>query len=113
MGGQMCPGVEGAPSSLRYVPYGTSPPSLEGFITFEAPELPEETLMEVRSVFNFFFLFSLLCICLKSGLYSCHISMDDFPLFVFDLIINSLKCMSGTARTYRHSDAPSDDAFLH
>ncbi|TWW77805.1 Serine/threonine-protein kinase ULK2 [Takifugu flavidus] len=45
-GGQMCPGVEGAPSSLRYVPYGTSPPSLEGFITFEAPELPEETLME-------------------------------------------------------------------
>uniref|UniRef100_A0A674N3U3 non-specific serine/threonine protein kinase n=1 Tax=Takifugu rubripes TaxID=31033 RepID=A0A674N3U3_TAKRU len=38
--------VEGAPSSLRYVPYGTSPPSLEGFITFEAPELPEETLME-------------------------------------------------------------------
>uniref|UniRef100_A0A3Q3RLN9 non-specific serine/threonine protein kinase n=1 Tax=Mastacembelus armatus TaxID=205130 RepID=A0A3Q3RLN9_9TELE len=39
-------GVEGAPSSLRYVPYGTSPPSLEGFITFEAPELPEETLME-------------------------------------------------------------------
>uniref|UniRef100_A0A8C4EVT4 non-specific serine/threonine protein kinase n=1 Tax=Dicentrarchus labrax TaxID=13489 RepID=A0A8C4EVT4_DICLA len=32
--------------SLRYVPYGTSPPSLEGFITFEAPELPEETLME-------------------------------------------------------------------
>uniref|UniRef100_A0A3P8UUD0 non-specific serine/threonine protein kinase n=1 Tax=Cynoglossus semilaevis TaxID=244447 RepID=A0A3P8UUD0_CYNSE len=39
-------GAEGAPSSLRYVPYGTSPPSLEGFITFEAPELPEETLME-------------------------------------------------------------------
>uniref|UniRef100_A0A672GWT8 non-specific serine/threonine protein kinase n=1 Tax=Salarias fasciatus TaxID=181472 RepID=A0A672GWT8_SALFA len=35
-----------AGSSLRYVPYGTSPPSLEGFITFEAPELPEETLME-------------------------------------------------------------------
>ncbi|XP_017345774.1 serine/threonine-protein kinase ULK2 isoform X2 [Ictalurus punctatus] len=34
------------PSSLRYVPYGTSPPSLDGFITFEAPELPEETLME-------------------------------------------------------------------
>uniref|UniRef100_A0A8C4EYB4 non-specific serine/threonine protein kinase n=1 Tax=Dicentrarchus labrax TaxID=13489 RepID=A0A8C4EYB4_DICLA len=40
------PGSDGAPSSLRYVPYGTSPPSLEGFITFEAPELPEETLME-------------------------------------------------------------------
>uniref|UniRef100_A0A667WUD4 non-specific serine/threonine protein kinase n=1 Tax=Myripristis murdjan TaxID=586833 RepID=A0A667WUD4_9TELE len=39
------PGM-GAPSSLRYVPYGTSPPSLDGFITFEAPELPEETLME-------------------------------------------------------------------
>uniref|UniRef100_A0AAQ5Y156 non-specific serine/threonine protein kinase n=1 Tax=Amphiprion ocellaris TaxID=80972 RepID=A0AAQ5Y156_AMPOC len=38
--------MKGAPSSLRYVPYGTSPPSLEGFITFEAPELPEETLME-------------------------------------------------------------------
>lgn len=49
LGGQMMPGVEGAPSSLRYVPYGTSPPSLEGFITFEAPELPEETLMEVSS----------------------------------------------------------------
>lgn len=47
-GGQIAPGAEGAPSSLRYVPYGTSPPSLEGFITFEAPELPEETLMEVR-----------------------------------------------------------------
>ncbi|KAG7470513.1 hypothetical protein MATL_G00114650 [Megalops atlanticus] len=40
------PGAEAGPSSLRYVPYGTSPPSLEGFITFEAPELPEETLME-------------------------------------------------------------------
>ncbi|XP_076831988.1 serine/threonine-protein kinase ULK2 isoform X2 [Brachyhypopomus gauderio] len=40
------PGAEAAPSSLCYVPYGTSPPSLEGFITFEAPELPEETLME-------------------------------------------------------------------
>lgn len=47
-GGHVIPGSEGAPSSLRYVPYGTSPPSLEGFITFEAPELPEETLMEVR-----------------------------------------------------------------
>ncbi|XP_062241420.1 serine/threonine-protein kinase ULK2 isoform X3 [Platichthys flesus] len=45
-GGQSVPGADGAPSSLRYVPYGTSPPSLEGFITFEAPELPEETLME-------------------------------------------------------------------
>ncbi|KAM9318484.1 serine/threonine-protein kinase ULK2 [Pholidichthys leucotaenia] len=45
-GGQLVPGAEGAPTSLRYVPYGTSPPSLEGFITFEAPELPEETLME-------------------------------------------------------------------
>uniref|UniRef100_A0A3Q3ETR7 non-specific serine/threonine protein kinase n=1 Tax=Labrus bergylta TaxID=56723 RepID=A0A3Q3ETR7_9LABR len=45
-GGQLVTGAEGAPSSLRYVPYGTSPPSLEGFITFEAPELPEETLME-------------------------------------------------------------------
>ncbi|KAM9852808.1 serine/threonine-protein kinase ULK2 isoform 2-T2 [Aulostomus maculatus] len=42
----LIPVGEGAPSSLRYVPYGTSPPSLEGFITFEAPELPEETLME-------------------------------------------------------------------
>uniref|UniRef100_H2ZXG2 non-specific serine/threonine protein kinase n=1 Tax=Latimeria chalumnae TaxID=7897 RepID=H2ZXG2_LATCH len=39
------PGAEAAPS-LRYMPFGTSPPSLEGFITFEAPELPEETLME-------------------------------------------------------------------
>lgn len=47
-GGQGVPGVEGTPSSLRYVSYGTSPPSLDGFITFEAPELPEETLMEVR-----------------------------------------------------------------
>ncbi|KAL3057785.1 hypothetical protein OYC64_008105 [Pagothenia borchgrevinki] len=43
---QVAHGSDGAPSSLRYVPYGTSPPSLEGFITFEAPELPEETLME-------------------------------------------------------------------
>ncbi|XP_012680681.2 serine/threonine-protein kinase ULK2 isoform X2 [Clupea harengus] len=40
------PGAEAAPSGVRYVPYGTSPPSLDGFITFEAPELPEETLME-------------------------------------------------------------------
>ncbi|XP_062887372.1 serine/threonine-protein kinase ULK2 isoform X1 [Mobula hypostoma] len=39
------PGAE-APSSLKYMTFGTSPPSLEGFITFEAPELPEETLME-------------------------------------------------------------------
>ncbi|XP_045442465.1 serine/threonine-protein kinase ULK2 isoform X2 [Pipistrellus kuhlii] len=39
------PGTEAAPS-LRYTPYGASPPSLEGLITFEAPELPEETLME-------------------------------------------------------------------
>ncbi|KAI9540893.1 Serine/threonine-protein kinase ulk2 [Dissostichus eleginoides] len=45
-GSQVAHGSDGAPSSLRYVPYGTSPPSLEGFITFEAPELPEETLME-------------------------------------------------------------------
>ncbi|XP_066519387.1 serine/threonine-protein kinase ULK2 isoform X2 [Hoplias malabaricus] len=44
--GSSPPGAEVAPSSLRYVPYGTSPPSLDGFITFEAPELPEETLME-------------------------------------------------------------------
>ncbi|KAG2458922.1 ULK2 kinase, partial [Polypterus senegalus] len=44
--GSSPPTAEAAPSSLRYVPYGTSPPSLEGFITFEAPELPEETLME-------------------------------------------------------------------
>ncbi|XP_045840245.1 serine/threonine-protein kinase ULK2 isoform X6 [Meles meles] len=39
------PGAEAAPS-LRYMPYGASPPSLEGLVTFEAPELPEETLME-------------------------------------------------------------------
>ncbi|XP_060799880.1 serine/threonine-protein kinase ULK2 isoform X3 [Neoarius graeffei] len=44
--GSSPPGAEAAPSSIRYVPYGTSPPSLDGFITFEAPELPEETLME-------------------------------------------------------------------
>uniref|UniRef100_G3VKC1 non-specific serine/threonine protein kinase n=1 Tax=Sarcophilus harrisii TaxID=9305 RepID=G3VKC1_SARHA len=43
--GSSPPGAEAAPS-LKYAPYGTSPPSLEGFITFEAPELPEETLME-------------------------------------------------------------------
>lgn len=48
--GSSSPGAEAAPSSLRYVPYGTSPPSLDGFITFEAPELPEETLMEVREL---------------------------------------------------------------
>lgn len=45
--GSSPPGAEAAPS-LKYIPYGTSPPSLEGFITFEAPELPEETLMEVQ-----------------------------------------------------------------
>lgn len=44
--GSSPPGAEAAPS-LRHVPYGASPPSLEGLITFEAPELPEETLMEV------------------------------------------------------------------
>ncbi|KAM9747179.1 serine/threonine-protein kinase ULK2 isoform 6-T7 [Dama dama] len=38
-------GAEAAPS-LRHVPCGASPPSLEGLVTFEAPELPEETLME-------------------------------------------------------------------
>ncbi|XP_038614659.1 serine/threonine-protein kinase ULK2 isoform X2 [Tachyglossus aculeatus] len=43
--GSSPPGAEAAPS-LKYTPYGNSPPSLEGFITFEAPELPEETLME-------------------------------------------------------------------
>ncbi|XP_077692502.1 serine/threonine-protein kinase ULK2 isoform X2 [Eretmochelys imbricata] len=43
--GSSPPGAEAAPS-LKYMAYGTSPPSLEGFITFEAPELPEETLME-------------------------------------------------------------------
>ncbi|XP_028564777.2 serine/threonine-protein kinase ULK2 isoform X1 [Podarcis muralis] len=43
--GSSPPGAEAAPC-LKYMPYGTSPPSLEGFITFEAPELPEETLME-------------------------------------------------------------------
>ncbi|XP_054427131.1 serine/threonine-protein kinase ULK2 isoform X2 [Pteronotus mesoamericanus] len=43
--GSSPPGAEAAPS-LRYMPYGASPPSLEGLVTFEAPELPEETLME-------------------------------------------------------------------
>ncbi|XP_066877856.1 serine/threonine-protein kinase ULK2 isoform X11 [Kogia breviceps] len=38
-------GAEAAPS-LRHVPCGASPPSLEGLVAFEAPELPEETLME-------------------------------------------------------------------
>ena len=49
--GSSPPGAEAAPS-LRYVPYGASPPSLEGLITFEAPELPEETLMEVGKRFQ-------------------------------------------------------------
>lgn len=39
-------GAEAAPS-LRHAPCGASPPSLEGLVAFEAPELPEETLMEV------------------------------------------------------------------
>ncbi|XP_030077954.1 serine/threonine-protein kinase ULK2 isoform X2 [Microcaecilia unicolor] len=43
--GSSPPGAEAAPN-LKYMSYGTSPPSLEDFITFEAPELPEETLME-------------------------------------------------------------------
>ncbi|XP_036868816.1 serine/threonine-protein kinase ULK2 isoform X2 [Manis javanica] len=43
--GSSPPAAETAPS-LRDMPYGASPPSLEGLITFEAPELPEETLME-------------------------------------------------------------------
>ncbi|XP_075445716.1 serine/threonine-protein kinase ULK2 isoform X1 [Ascaphus truei] len=43
--GSSPPGADAAPS-LKYMSYGTSPPSLEDFITFEAPELPEETLME-------------------------------------------------------------------
>ncbi|XP_036776575.2 serine/threonine-protein kinase ULK2 isoform X2 [Manis pentadactyla] len=43
--GSSPPAAETAPS-LRHMPYGASPPSLEGLITFEAPELPEETLME-------------------------------------------------------------------
>ncbi|XP_060059155.1 serine/threonine-protein kinase ULK2 isoform X2 [Erinaceus europaeus] len=43
--GSSPPGAEAAPS-LRYMPYGASPPNLEGLINFEAPELPEETLME-------------------------------------------------------------------
>lgn len=47
--GSSPPGADAAPS-LKYMSYGTSPPSLEDFITFEAPELPEETLMEV--IFN-------------------------------------------------------------
>ncbi|KAG8587801.1 hypothetical protein GDO81_005786 [Engystomops pustulosus] len=43
--GSSPPGGDAAPA-LKYMSYGTSPPSLEDFITFEAPELPEETLME-------------------------------------------------------------------
>uniref|UniRef100_A0A8C0DMV3 non-specific serine/threonine protein kinase n=1 Tax=Balaenoptera musculus TaxID=9771 RepID=A0A8C0DMV3_BALMU len=39
------PGAEAAPS-LRHAPCGASPPNLEGLVAFEAPELPEETLME-------------------------------------------------------------------
>lgn len=55
--GSSPPGAEATPC-LKYMPYGTSPPSLEGFITFEAPELPEETLMEVRSNSEIINLFS-------------------------------------------------------
>lgn len=47
--GSSPPGADVAPS-MKYMSYGTSPPSLEDFITFEAPELPEETLMEVLSL---------------------------------------------------------------
>ncbi|CAH2222499.1 serine threonine- kinase ULK2 isoform X1 [Pelobates cultripes] len=43
--GSSPPAADVAPS-YKYMSYGTSPPSLEDFITFEAPELPEETLME-------------------------------------------------------------------
>lgn len=38
--------VEG-PSSLRYAFADPITANLEGAVTFEAPELPEETLMEV------------------------------------------------------------------
>lgn len=92
MGGQFVPGSEGAPSSLRYVPYGTSPPSLEGFITFEAPELPEETLMEVRPHVNV-----------------CHLLTGKLISHLIHLIFVT----PGTARAYRHPDAPTDDAFIH
>ncbi|XP_063810075.1 serine/threonine-protein kinase ULK2 isoform X2 [Pseudophryne corroboree] len=43
--GSSPPSADAAPC-FKYMSYGTSPPSLEDFITFEAPELPEETLME-------------------------------------------------------------------
>lgn len=36
-----------APSSLRYTFADAITANLEGAVTFEAPELPEETLMEV------------------------------------------------------------------
>lgn len=42
-----------------------------------------------------------------------HPLTRDVNLFDFDLFLNSLKCISGAARTYRHPDAPPDDAFLH
>lgn len=65
--GSSPPGSEAAPC-LKYMPYGTSPPSLEGFITFEAPELPEETLMEVQmgerksSFYCFVFRYDKICL---------------------------------------------------
>lgn len=34
-------------------------------------------------------------------------------VFVLVFIMNSPECLSGTAWTHRHSDAPSDDALLH
>lgn len=39
------------PSSLRYTFADPITANLEGVVTFEAPELPEETLMEVGMVY--------------------------------------------------------------
>lgn len=68
-------GAEAGPSSLRYVPYGTSPPSLDGFITFEAPELPEETLMEVGEGAHF------VCVCGISICTRLYVISDLYHVF--------------------------------
>ena len=41
--------TEGSPSSQGSVSFATSPPNMEGPIMFVAPDLPEETLLEVGS----------------------------------------------------------------
>ncbi len=40
--------TDGSPSSQGSMTFATSPPNMEGPIMFVAPELPEETLLEVN-----------------------------------------------------------------